>query len=233
MPNTMGPGGIGLRVCGDHFGGDGEGVPSYLDVNRTWIASGEDPVSTFGYAGIAAHLAFALRIAHVKDPEGIDWLREARESYVWAIRNTRQTDEAKVRPNRAYAAAALFRLTGEKPFERSVSRPGYGRMSGWIPFSAEMPSTGRLSMRSAARPPTERDDPETLARMRAAILHTADTQQTRYRSEARALRWGGDFSFSQCSSVSRTTPLTLPTAVAYTLVKRTDPPKARIYLATL
>jgi endoglucanase len=227
LAKHYGTGGIGLRVCGDHFGGDGEGVPSYEDVNRTWIASGEDPVSTFGYAGMAAHLAFALQLAHVKDPEAIDWVREARESYAWALNNTGLRDETKVRPNRAYAAATLFRLTGEKPFEERLRKDTADYKADTV-LSAEA-EYGPFVYALGGPAQTERD-PEMLARLRAAILHTADIQTDS--AAKRALRWGGDFYFPMLVG-QQTTPLTLPVAVAYTLVKRTDPQRARSYLTTL
>ena len=55
-----------------------------------------------------------------KDAEGVDWENEASHSYAWAGKNTRIGDEKKapdLRDPRAYAAAALFRLTGDKAYE--------------------------------------------------------------------------------------------------------------------
>ena len=54
-----GTGGIGLRIAGDAFGDDEKTLPdgkkvgqgSWEDVHRTWAASGEDPWSTYRYAG--------------------------------------------------------------------------------------------------------------------------------------------------------------------------------------
>ncbi len=54
-----GTGGVGLRIAGDAFGGDEKRLPdgrqvgqgSWEDVDRTWVASGEDPWSTYRYAG--------------------------------------------------------------------------------------------------------------------------------------------------------------------------------------
>ncbi|MGB3778098.1 MAG: cellulase N-terminal Ig-like domain-containing protein, partial [Tunicatimonas sp.] len=91
-----GTGGVGSRVAGDWFGGDGEGVPSYEDVNRIYIVSGEDPFTTYKYAATAAHLAIALQKAGATDPEGVDWLQEATEAYTWAQANTRDGDEEPV-----------------------------------------------------------------------------------------------------------------------------------------
>ncbi len=123
-----GTGGIGLRIAGDAFGDDEKTLPdgkkvgqgSWEDVNRTWAASGEDPWSTYRYAGVAAQLAFCLKLAKVADPEGIDWTAEAREAFAWAKKNTRAGDlsrQPSLKVPRAYAAAALFRQTGEKAYE--------------------------------------------------------------------------------------------------------------------
>ncbi|HEY9250689.1 MAG TPA: cellulase N-terminal Ig-like domain-containing protein, partial [Rariglobus sp.] len=130
-----GTGGLGLRVSGDGFGSDSKVLPdgtkvgqgSWEDVNREWAVSGEDPWSTYRYAGAAAQLAHALQLAGVKDPQGVDWEKEARESYAWAEKNTRAGDDepkrmfdgASIRLSdpRSYAAAALFRLTGETAYE--------------------------------------------------------------------------------------------------------------------
>ena len=126
MAKGYGSGGVGLRVAGDAFGDDERTLPdgrkvgqgSWEDVDRTWVVSGEDPWSTYRYAGMAAHLAYCLKIAGVRDAEGVDWEKEAAQSYAWAKANTpRRRSEQKapsLRDPRSYAAAALFRLTGER-----------------------------------------------------------------------------------------------------------------------
>ena len=51
MDKGYGSGGIGARVAGDWFGHDtgtqNVGTPSYKDIERDWIVSGEDPFTTF------------------------------------------------------------------------------------------------------------------------------------------------------------------------------------------
>ena len=121
-----GTGGIGLRIAGDAFGDDEKTLPdgkkvgqgSWEDVNRTWAASGEDPWSTYRYAGAAAQLAFCLKLARVADPGGIDWTAEAREAFEWARKNTRPGDldrQPSLKVPRAYASR-LFQLGGEKAY---------------------------------------------------------------------------------------------------------------------
>ena len=85
---------------------------SWEDTDRIWVVSGEDPWSTYRYAGAAAHLAYAYQLAGVKkDPDGVDWQAEAIKAYAWARANTRPGDEeskvSRPRDPRAYAAACL------------------------------------------------------------------------------------------------------------------------------
>ena len=198
-----GTGGVGLRVAGDWFGSDtgpnDVGRGSWED-DRTWIVSGEDPVATYRYAGVAAELARVLP----KDPQS--WEREARESYAWAAKNTRSGDEAKVKPHRLYAAAALFRLTGEKPYEAQVGRDTEGWSAGTRVWSPD--GFGAFVYALTERP----RDPAVAARVRAAVLGTADSSLES--AERRSARWGGDFFFPMLVG-QQTTPQATELAVAW------------------
>jgi len=228
LAKGYGTGGIGLRVCGDHFGGDGDGVPSYLDVNRTWIASGEDPVSTYGYAGVAAHLAWGLKIAGVPDPEQADWEKEAREAYAWAEANTKPGDEKKgVPPHRVYAAAALFRLTGEAKYETQFRADtakvtpttelwGDERYAAWVYVLG-----GGQATRDAA----------TLERIRAAVLFTCEKAALQTPAK-RALRWGGNWYMPMLIG-QQTTPWIMEGVIGYSLLRDSDPAKAAAYKAAV
>ncbi|HSI09031.1 MAG TPA: glycoside hydrolase family 9 protein [Rariglobus sp.] len=240
-----GTGGVSLRVSGDGFGSDSKVLPdgtkvgqgSWEDVAREWAVAGEDPWSTYRYAGAAAQLAYALQLAGVKDPQGVDWSKEARESYAWAEKNTRAGDEdpkpifAGSRINlaepRSYAAAALFRLTGEAAYEQrfiadtrtitpSTVLGGDTAYGPWIYTLG-----GGKGVADAA----------TLARIRSAALKTADEIVLTTASK-RALRWGGNFGMPMLIG-QQTTPWVLEGAVGYTLTKNSDPEKARRYLAGL
>ncbi len=115
-----GTGGVGLRVAGDAFGSD-EGTTaegkkvgrgSWEDTDRTWMVSGEDPWSTYRYAGTAAHLAYAYQLAGVKrDPAGVDWEKEAREAYAWAKANTRHGDETAMGGSPSSSARLCCRVS--------------------------------------------------------------------------------------------------------------------------
>jgi hypothetical protein len=212
-----GTGGVGLRVAGDAFGSDEGTLPggkkvgrgSWEDTDRTWVVSGEDPWSTLRYAGVAANLARFLK----KDPQGIDWEREARECYDWGLKNVRDGDEqaegSSLKAYRAYAAASLFALTGERAFEEQLARdaaqlPEILYDEGWLYVAAVYVLNGK-------------GDAGLLSRMRGALLATANETMVRVR-ELRALRWGGNFSFPMLVG-QQTTPWALEGAVAYTLTR--------------
>jgi hypothetical protein len=207
------------------------GQGSWEDVDRTYAVSGEDPWSTYRYAGTAAHLAYAYQLANVKkDPQGIDWAKEAREAYVWAQQNTREGD-AKVSPDirepRAYAAAALFRLTGQKAYEQQFAADTTD-----INESAYLTDDRRYGPWLYALGGGKAQPEATLAaRIRAAVLHTAD-EIVVVTPTKRALRWGGNYSMPMLIG-QQTTPWVLEGAVGYTLLQKENSTKARQYLAAL
>ena len=228
LKKGWGTGGVGLRICGDHFGGDTRKdettKASYEDTDRQWIVSGEDPVSTFRYAATAAHLAWCLRKAQLTDPEKIDWLKEAGESYAWAVSHTQPQDEKQVKESRCHAAAQLFRLTGEAPYEAQFEKDAAGIKTGeellweraYGPWAYVLGEKGR---------------PELRQRMRDAVLASCEiiAFQTR---EKRALRWGGHF-FMPMLIGQQTTPWILDGIVGCTLTKESDPEKARRFRAAV
>ncbi len=233
-----GTGGIGLRIAGDAFGDDEKTLPdgkkvgqgSWEDVNRTWAASGEDPWSTYRYAGAAAQLAYCLNLAKVADPEQIDWAAEAKEAYTWASKNTRPDDVSRqpsVKIPRAYASAALFRLTGEKAFEKQFldDTADITPTSGLWDESQYGPELYALD-RGKGKPQADQ-----LERIRLAILFTADSIAGEVAAK-RALRWGGNWYMPMLVG-QQTTPWVLQLAVASALSKRSEPARAKRYLATL
>jgi endoglucanase len=222
-----GTGGIGLRVCGDQFGEDGDGTASYQDVNRTWIASGEDPVSTFRYAGAAAHIALVMRPNKLKDPDGIDWQKEAIESYQWAIKNTKPADEPKVKANRIYAAAGLAALTSEKTYEQQLSKDTLGITETTHIGNDDIYGPALYALNEGGK----NTNPALLSRLKAAIVYTA-TKTGIETSSKRALRWAGLFEMpmligQQCN------PMCLEVPLAYKILKTSDPAKSRQFLAIM
>jgi hypothetical protein len=239
MDKGYATGGVGLRVAGDAFGSDEKVLPdgrkvgqgSWEDVDRIYMASGEDPWSTYRYAGAAAHLALCFRIAGVQDPEGVDWAREAQEAYAWAEANTRPGDEDRgpsLGQPRAYAAACLFRLAGEKSYERQFAADTAFVNSDTLLWDDARygPMAYALGMRQFSLP-----DRELLTRIRGALLHTADEAAVNTLSK-RALRWGGNYWMPMLVG-QQTTPWVLEAAVGWALTEESDPGKASQYLAAV
>ena len=231
MKRGWGTGGIGLRVSGDDFGGDGEGVPSYEDVNRTWVVYGEDPVSTVGYAGVCAHLAYCLRLAGRKDPEGVDWRQEAVEAFAWAQANTKPGDErledGELARWRAYAAAGLFRLTGEPAYEAQLDKD-----------TAAMKPDAELWWRAAYGPwvlllggGIKAPTPALAARLMAPVRHTIERAAVETPNR-RALRWGGNRWMPMLIG-QQTTPWILEGMVGVALFRDTDPKMAAACAASV
>lgn len=224
LKKQWGTGGIGLRVSGDAFGGDGDGIPSYEDVGRIWVVSGEDPWSTLRYAAVAAHLAWCLKLAKVADPQGVDWTKEAVESWVWATKTMTPADEAKHDPRdeRMYAAATLFRLTGDAQYQQQLARDtaawkpadqiwqakAYGP---WIHLLGALPGSGS----------TGKADPSLVERLRAPVLGSIRAAAVETPSK-RALRWGGNFWMPMLVG-QQTTPWILEGIIGATLLKDSDP----------
>lgn len=222
-----GTGGLGLRICGDHFGGDlradGTTKASWQDIDRKWIVSGEDPVSTFRYAGVAAHLAHCLALAGVKDPENVDWETEASESYAWAIRRSLPKDEDVVRSQRVYAAAGLFRLTGDPDYERQVDADTNGfkpnedlqrdRAYGpWVYLLGGGKGVAR---------------PDLIQRLKTCVMNSCERVAITT-SERRGLRWGGYWHMPMLVG-QQTTPTILEGMIGHALTKTDNPEKAKAF----
>lgn len=235
MQKGYATGGVGLRVAGDAFGSDEGTLPdgqkvgrgSWQDTDRTYAISGEDPWSTYRYAGTAAHLAYCLQLAKVKDAEGVDWAKEAAEAYDWAQKNTRPEDEGKhgLSQPRSYAAAALFRITGDKRYEDQV-KADLAKVTEKTLIWDDARFGPMVYALSGRKP-----DPAAQARVRAALLATADHVAIETRNK-RALRWGGNFSMPMLIG-QQTTPWMMEAAVGYALAKDSDPEKAKQYLAAM
>ncbi|MFN3684586.1 MAG: glycoside hydrolase family 9 protein, partial [Fimbriimonadaceae bacterium] len=219
-----GTGGVGLRVAGDAFGGDGEGVPSYEDVNRTWVVSGEDPDSTLRYAGAAAHLAHVLAKIGKKDPEGVDWAGEARQAFRWAMDHGGREAGGELLRSRLYASAALFRLTGDAGYlaavERDLSAVGEDV---WL---ENLHGTVLLALPGwKAKPPAS-----VLEAARKAVLAVAS--QSLESARRRAMRWGGNFQFPMLIG-QQTTPHAMELAAAWRMLRDENPIKSMEFYEAL
>lgn len=223
LQKRYGTGGIALRVCPDPWGGEKDGEASYDDT-RPWVCAAEDPEPTFRYAGVAAQLAEVL---NGKDPEKVDWKKEAIESYQWALKNTRSGDEARVKNNRMYAAAALCRLTGEDEYLQQFSKDASGiKESSVISYESHF---GPIVFAMPGGVP--RKDSQILSRITKAVIASADERGINT-PKKRALRWAGDFGFPMLIG-QQTTPWAIDIASAYAIVKNSDPAKATAYRTAL
>lgn len=223
-----GTGGVGGRVCGDHFGGDGDGKPSYEDVDRTYIISGEDPHTTYKYAALAAQLAWCLKSAGAVDPEGVDWEKEARDAYAWAKANTRAGDEqtkpamgSLLKDIRGFAAAALYQLSGEESFHNQLKTDYAG-----ISASTVLGEENRFGAFVYAAMKNQPTDAAMKTKLASAIKTSANTVVAS--AAKRACRWGGDFYMPMLVGQS-TTPKVFEAIMGWYLVKDTDAATAKSY----
>lgn len=96
------------------------GVSCVTDTDQ-WYAYAPDPQVSFHYAAVACQMAHCLEVAgHGKFKS--DYLASARRAYGWAMNHILPGDETKVRDFRQYAAAWLFRLTGEAAFQEQFKK---------------------------------------------------------------------------------------------------------------
>jgi endoglucanase len=170
----------------------------------------------------------------VADPEGADWRKEAEESWRWSLANTSAEDE-KGRPSsggplrdvRAYAAAALFRLTGEAKYQEKLAEDTakigpdgpldeITRWSAWIHALG-----GGKGAYDAAL----------VARLRSAAIKSAEYIVLESASK-RALRWGGNWWMPMLVG-HQTAPWVLEGMVGHGLMKATDPAKAESFRAAV
>ncbi len=231
IENGYGTGGVGARVCGDHFGGDGEGIPSYEDVNRTYIISGEDPHSTYKYAALAAQFAYILNTMEIKDPEGINWETEAHEAYHWAKNNTMPGDEDpkpamkdKLSDFRAYAAAMLYQLTGEETYKTQMEKD-----MAWLSGSSSPGGEQIWSVFTVAGFPDSLDS-DLKTKAKQAIINVANSYVST--ASKRACRWGGNYYFPMLIGQA-TTPMVFEIIMGYHLVKDSNPTQAGSYLKVI
>jgi endoglucanase len=238
-----GAGGVGgSRVAGDWFGEDfpnGKGTGSWQDIGRTWIVSGEDVFVTFRYAGMAAHFAQILATHNLKDPEGIDWKQEAIDCYKWAKDNTRTADFSaphglNVYPERLYAAAALYRLTGENTYHDTfIGDVANAKIDGKTAITSSNRLTDEWSygMHTYLLMPVNRPVKKaTLQLLQAANLSSIKPYVET--ASSRACRWGGDYYMPMLVGQA-TTPMLNPAILGLMSLKRYDLTTAQNFLPSI
>ncbi len=119
-------GGIGGARVHGNFGSTGDGIPSWED-ERTWYVFAADPVTSYKYAALSAHLSYCLEACGHPDSAAA-WLAEAENAWEWAGEHTLAGDD--VQDDRMYAAAWMFKKTGQPTYETSfksdnrITQPG-------------------------------------------------------------------------------------------------------------
>lgn len=230
MDKGYGTGGVGSRVAPDWFGHASEGTPSYLDKGQ-WIVSGEDPFTTYFYAGLAGHFALVLDKLGIADPEGIDWKKEAREAFEWARNNTKPGDTNPANVHNfvlsnfeMYGAASLFRLTGEKEYENTVLHTGSNLMAAGV--IEEDQKWGAYTLITGKEYVI--DNSAFMAKVKEAVIATADQKFNSI--EQRACRYGGNIWLPMLVGQG-TTPRVFEIMMGHFLSKEFAPSKTNNYLA--
>lgn len=132
LDRTRGPsGGIaGARIHPDFEQKPVDKIPSWED-ERIWTISGEDAVTTYTFAGLSAQLAHTFK--HLdKTDSVIKWMQKAQVAYTWAENNS-DPDTESLRHARSYAAAWMFKMSGNEVyhnvFKTDISRSQPGQWS--------------------------------------------------------------------------------------------------------
>jgi hypothetical protein len=232
MDKGFGTGGVGSRVAPDWFGNAAEGTPSYLDKGQ-WIISGEDPFTTYFYAGLAGHFALILDKLGINDPEGIDWKKESEEAFLWSKNNIRSNDtipakvhDFNIKDYELYAATSLFRLTGSPEFAAIIKK----NLS--LVTASTLLDEDKKWGTYALITGNENviNDPAFISKVKGAIIATADQK---YGSiEQRACRYGGNIYFPMLVGQG-TTPQVFEMMMGHFLSKDFAPAKTANYLAGL
>ncbi len=115
------PGGgvAGGRVNSD-FNSKPDASPSYED-GRPWYVCGEDPHTSYLFAGLATQYAYCLEMAGITDSTA-KLVAEAEAAYAWAGEHLDIGAEVKVKGAtvsdlKMYAASNLFKITGETSYQ--------------------------------------------------------------------------------------------------------------------
>jgi endoglucanase len=230
LDKGYGTGGVGSRVAPDWFGHAGDGTPSWNDTGK-WIISGEDPFTTFFYAGLAAHYALVLHKLGINDPEEINWLAEAQAAFSWARNNTLPGDENPAEKHnydlsdfKFYAAASLYRLTGDSIYldivEQKLNSLNAGSVlnedTKWGAYSLVTGDEQNWSNTSLKN------------KLNGIILATADQKFSSI--EQRACRYGGNIWLPMVVGQG-TTPRVFEIMLGHYISKEAAPSKTEDYLA--
>ena len=222
----------GQRIFGDLWGEDlpfeiGRG--SWQDNDRTWIVSGEDPVATYYYAGLAAHYAYILQRDNLPDPEVIDWQDLAINAYNWAETNGNvdyQCHDGDINLMRNYAAAALFRLTENEMYDQD-----FAESFETIQANFDGVMQGKQGFGSYIYATLENAEPNLAATIENLIIGTTNLFLID-NIDLRAARWGGNHFFPMLAGQG-TTPYVFEGIMGYAIYKNEQPTLAANYRKSL
>lgn len=232
MEKGYGSGGIGSRVAPDWYGHAENGTPSYEDTGK-WVISGEDPFTTYFYAGLAGHYAAVLNKLGMEDQESIDWQKEAEEAYSWALDNTKphDTDPLKVHGYRLsdfqmYAAASLYRLTGNESYVTVIEQNASSIDSGTVLDEDKKWGTYSLVVGDEFEFPNQ----NLLGKLKNAVIATADQKNNSVGQ--RACRYGGNIWMPMVIGQG-TTPRVFEMMMGHYISREVAPAKTDEYFTNL
>ncbi|WP_404420440.1 chitobiase/beta-hexosaminidase C-terminal domain-containing protein [Nibricoccus sp. IMCC34717] len=241
LAKGWGTGGVaGARVYGDLWGGDsapdGKARPSWQDTTRMWVVTGEEVTASYRYAGLAAQFAYILQTLGKTDPLGVDWAKEAKDTFAWAQANVTASDFTKqnggafdVRLNRLFAAGMLYRLTGDAAYHTQYVSDYPLRTWSSYSFGADqdMPAVaGLLASRIRSF------DATTLTALRNASRGCMTFELGETPMIKRPARWGGDFWFPPLVGEA-TTPMISASTSAYAIYQLEEPGVATDFLKSI
>ncbi|MEL6987377.1 MAG: glycoside hydrolase family 9 protein, partial [Bacteroidota bacterium] len=191
--------------------------------------SGEDPISSYYYAAVSAHFQYLLNKENIVDPESIDWLSESIEVFDWAESNTPDNfscHQHRLNSVRAYAAAALYRLTEEMKYKEVFEE-----------IWTELVNFNQLLNEEAYGPfiylnmQKELLNEEIHDTILNIVIETADFLLIDP-INSRACRWGGNMYFPMLVG-QPSTPFIFEGLVAFKLISKLYPEKAAQYLESI
>ncbi len=207
-----------------------EGTPSWLDCTE-WIVFGEDPRDSYAFASVAAEYAYCLGLTTKRTGEDYkaiigDYLDAAEKAYAWAMDNTRPGDEQKSQfiENRMAASAWLYKLTLSPSYENRFAMDVKAR---GIDASTQDPGEARWAIWAYVTTPSVKNKhlKETLIQTTKNFASLAVTQAIQ---DNRSMRMGGNM-YIPLNNGQATTPLVLPSMVAWWVCRTAGDPDAKKY----
>ena len=81
-----------------------------------WYAFAEEAITSWAYAGAAAHLAYCYELAGAPQTDIDKWILESETEYSWAESKSPGNPGEEFIRQKYYAAAALYRVTGDHKY---------------------------------------------------------------------------------------------------------------------